>query len=849
MILRGTIAAAVTVAAVAVLFEVRLAAADIVISEISSKGTSNACGHANHSDWIELHNTANSTSMDLAGFILHDDRGINDTQAFTFPQDYPALQAGEYRLICCTRGGDAATSPQFAIGGDDTITLVASDRSTIVGSVGPLPGTQDKFNVTYAWDPTATTTNASSTALVFNISSTPTPGLPNVLTPLPVGGGGGGGGGGGETVEQIKQRLKQQNDLGTRFFGMDANGLPVQDAFDPVLDFHITMKNEDYTYMMQHKFFETYAPFESARLVSVPNSSLPGAQKGGAEILSINSPGRIRTKGQSSLYMATCIGSDTVPFQVEFDPSLGGETTLFGVEKLYLRSHFLDPTFARDWTLNRLLARFGLPHLRSRKVRFYINGNYIGFYTVVEAIDQEYVFARSFPDYDPFNYALYKWKIEAIGCGRYDPDQLADAATRLEAHLQDPSLPYSFEPGDHRIPPPSLGKAGFPACMYTYTEQYYLGDIRDVATLYLLYNEDCGEMLVGEGLMDRDLGTRNWDEPMKRFINKYLTEKVVYGDSEMDQDVDLESFLKTTAFYAVMLSQDSPMGTMNNYYMAQSGDGKGFKLLAYDHNIGPGSSCPCGDHMIHWSIARPTCSAFEFNRVVGPLLLKPDLHARYLEYVRDFIDQAAGKADFLEEVHNHVTAIYRYVREDYWYMGGEYPAQFSMDGSDWDHSWRQPIVPFLVARVDDIREQLKALDAGTIARGPHLAVPVEPYEQCVDWRNISQAPPEPACYNDCIYEGCYMNYWEVTHKCIEETGTCLHGTYDISCRGIKEGEQYPGMESPRAMTGLETFCMRPYGLQPIKASVCPPPPPPDQDSLNFNYWYKVNQETNDLVRP
>jgi CotH kinase protein/Lamin Tail Domain len=591
MILRFTRLAAV---AVVFLFERQLAlvAADdttspIIISEISSKGTSNACNQTN--DWIELYNTANSnSSFDIAGFILHDDRGMNDTTAFTFPPHYPALQPGEYRLICCNGTATATSSPQFAIGGDDAITLVARDGS-IVASIGPLPGTQNVFDVTYAWDPLTARMHAATTAL-FSITSTPTPGLPNVITTPPVGGGGGGTGG-NETAAAIKQRLAQQNALGTRFFGMDVNGRPVADAMDVVLDFHVTMKNDDYTYMMQHKFFETYVPFESARL-QVTSSTLnkegaPGNDKEEEEtLLAIQKPGRIRTKGQSSLYMGTCIGSDTVPFQVEFDRS----DTLFGVEKMYLRSHFLDPTFARDWTVNRLLARFGLPHLRSRKVRFFINGDYIGFYTVVEAIDQEYVFARSFPDYDPFNYALYKWKIEAIGCGRYDPDQLADAATRVEAHLQDPSVPFSFEPGDHRIPPPSLGKAGFPACMYTYTEQYYLGDIRDVATLYLMYNEDCGEMLVEEGLMDRDLGTKNWDDAMKRYINKYLTEKVVYGDSDMDQDVDLESFLKTTAVYAVMLSQDSPLGTGNNFYMAQSGDGKGFKLLAYDHNIGPGSS-------------------------------------------------------------------------------------------------------------------------------------------------------------------------------------------------------------------------------------------------------------------
>lgn len=45
----------------------------------------------------------------------------------------------------------------------------------------------------------------------------------------------------------------------------------------------------------------------------------------------------------------------------------------------------------------------------------------------------------------------------------------------------------------------------------------------------------------------------------------------------MDQEVDLESYLKTTAFYAATMSQDSPLGSLNNYYMAQTGDGQGYK--------------------------------------------------------------------------------------------------------------------------------------------------------------------------------------------------------------------------------------------------------------------------------
>jgi hypothetical protein len=183
--------------------------------------------------------------------------------------------------------------------------------------------------------------------------------------------------------------------------------------------------------------------------------------------------------------------------------------------------------------MNRMLARFGLPHLRARKLRFFINGDLIGFYDAVEAVDQEYVFARSFPNYNPFNYALYKWQIDAIGCGRYDPDMLADAEARLNETLNDPTKPYSFEPGSHRPPPPVYGKAGFALCMEAFVDYHYNQDKRDVAALYLKYDQDCGEMLVEEGLMDRKLGTKNWDEGMKEYIRKYLTEKIV-DESEFD---------------------------------------------------------------------------------------------------------------------------------------------------------------------------------------------------------------------------------------------------------------------------------------------------------------------------
>jgi hypothetical protein len=80
-------------------------------------------------------------------------------------------------------------------------------------------------------------------------------------------------------------------------------------------------------------------------------------------------------------------------------------------------------------------------------------------------------------------------------------------------------------------------------------------------------------------------------------------------------------------------------------------------------------SCPC-DNPLSWSIARPSCGALELNLlVVGPLLLKPDLHARYIGYVRDFIEQVAGAPDMLEEITNHARAIHRYIKDDFYQSG------------------------------------------------------------------------------------------------------------------------------------------------------------------------------------
>jgi hypothetical protein len=83
---------------------------------------------------------------------------------------------------------------------------------------------------------------------------------------------------------------------------MNSHGYPVAKAMDPVLDLHLVMNDNDYHYMMNNTGFEVYLPFQTARLVTSTNDDAQDEV-----LLSIASPGEIRTKGQSSLYFATCV--------------------------------------------------------------------------------------------------------------------------------------------------------------------------------------------------------------------------------------------------------------------------------------------------------------------------------------------------------------------------------------------------------------------------------------------------------------------------------------------------------------------------------------------------------------
>jgi len=113
------------------------------LTAVSDKGSSDRC---DGEDWIELTNTGD-TKIDLKGYILHDDKGPDDLEAFIFGAAFNfsvnTIEAGAN----ITRCKNATDSFLFGIGGDDKVTLRDVDRKK-VDSSGKL-GDQGEFN--YVW--------------------------------------------------------------------------------------------------------------------------------------------------------------------------------------------------------------------------------------------------------------------------------------------------------------------------------------------------------------------------------------------------------------------------------------------------------------------------------------------------------------------------------------------------------------------------------------------------------------------------------------------------------------------------------------------------------------------------
>jgi hypothetical protein len=135
----------------------------VVINEIALTGVTGVCSGA---EYIEMSNIG-TAPVNLSSFVLHNDLGPNDINAFIFPSNF-VLDAGEIRFMCQGRLG----SFYFELTRGTIVTLI-DENGTIVTTAGPFEGTGTSSS-TYQLDPVNNNTY---------ILSAPTPGTINFVTP------------------------------------------------------------------------------------------------------------------------------------------------------------------------------------------------------------------------------------------------------------------------------------------------------------------------------------------------------------------------------------------------------------------------------------------------------------------------------------------------------------------------------------------------------------------------------------------------------------------------------------------------------------------------------------------
>jgi len=692
--------------------------ADIFISEVSDQGAQSVC---NGEDWVELYNS-NTNEISLEGYLLFDDKGPFDSRAYSFGAD-ASIPAEGYLLLCCN--GDGLAGPAFKIGGDDTITL-RDNTGVTVDSSGILPDV-GAFDVTYARNQYGELVQ----------TTTPTPGATNSIT---------------ERI-RVENDYRAQNALGSTFFGLNDDGTSVE--ADAVIDLHARVDTSNWESLRSNPYTETYIPVQEFKIVTSQGSTI------------LSSPGRMRTKGQSTLVYPICMNEDATPFKLDFG-STNATQTLFGVGTAYLRTHLSDNSHMREWATHRMLARFGLPFLRTRQLRFFVNDVQLGFYTFVEALDQDNVMARTFNyTYDKDHKALYKVKTMSLDCGNeeffvtgdtkkctspdgqggydccatidwnepktcaegYYVEDLSDYCwyTCVSESPEAETGPYAYERGDHRDEVRVHEDEG--RC---WTEFWKVigAEVQSVRNSFYDAGytsvDDCGDFLLSHDLVDRDLGKKEWDAPMKDFINSHLSANGQCIDDQcsnkrdIQDQIDVDNWLKNFAVYAVIAEQDSPMGNGNNYFLATAGDSTldspKWKMVQYDHNNNVESAADvlcessCSANGLEgWSVVRPTCRGLSENPLVGPILLDPDLHARYLSFVREFVETVYTNESFLRELREHYQAISTIAKDS-----PDFDSYGPIDGSkmfDWMEMRGRKVLEQLVLWDNDQFPEFASIDS------------------------------------------------------------------------------------------------------------------------------------------
>ncbi len=333
----------------------------------------------------------------------------------------------------------------------------------------------------------------------------------------------------------------------------------------------------------------------------------------------------VRTKGNSSLM--TTASSDSIRYSLKVDLNFfNSARNLDGVKKVVFNNGFSDPTFMREMLAYEIYAEMGIPTPRTAFVDLWMNDTHLGLYTMVEAIDKNFI-SNHFTDntgnlYKPEMPAAYlNWTEEdyekqlartgGTGEEEVDPMDINLGGGRLSDILAALEAEEDEEPGE------SQGIFGFGggAGMAGLTRGDYL------ESMGLKTNENKSD----HGNLFRLLDVLN-NEPDETFAE------------EIEKVLDVDETLRYLAVSALVVHLDNYIAMGHNYYLYDN-NGK-FVILPWDLNMAFGTFNfgLSTDQLINYYIDEPTGGPMEERPLVERLMSHPPYLEKYHEYLEELLD-------------------------------------------------------------------------------------------------------------------------------------------------------------------------------------------------------------------
>lgn len=151
---------------------------------------------------------------------------------------------------------------------------------------------------------------------------------------------------------------------------------------DNVIDINVTIDDADWESMLESPLDKDYKKVS----VEVDGNKLDNVG--------------FSTKGNLTLKsVASMEDSDRYSFRLKFD-KYDKTQSLLGLDKMVLNNNYADPSYMREVLHYEALRSIGMDVPMTNYVNLYVNGELVGFYTGVEAVDDSYLERNYGEDYE-----------------------------------------------------------------------------------------------------------------------------------------------------------------------------------------------------------------------------------------------------------------------------------------------------------------------------------------------------------------------------------------------------------------------------------------------------------------